>query len=136
MFSSMQHIAAAVIVCSALLAPQAAFAQVHIETGGLIFDSFYSPRSEYLVSDANGIATFSLVNAVDRMSYPNMTTYFQDYGSIFQLTTQDWALVFASIRSRYFLILPIGSFSVTSMMACSAPLAAISTEAVFGMKAG
>ena len=89
MFSPTQHIAAAVIACSALIAPQAAFVQVHIETGGLIFDSFYSPRSEYLVSDANGIATFSLVNAVDRMSYPNMTTYFQDYGSIFQLTARE-----------------------------------------------
>ncbi|NHZ93754.1 PEP-CTERM sorting domain-containing protein [Massilia sp. CCM 8733] len=89
MFSPTQHIAAAVIACSTLLAPHAAFAQVHIETGGLVFDSFYSPRSEYLVSDMNGAATFSLVNAVDRMSYPNMTNYHQDYGSIFQLTARE-----------------------------------------------
>lgn len=60
-----------------------------IETASLAFDSFYSPRSEYLVSDVNGAATFSLVNAVDRMSYPNMTTYFQDYGSTFQLTARE-----------------------------------------------
>ncbi|WP_223164627.1 PEP-CTERM sorting domain-containing protein [Massilia rubra] len=89
MFTYARRIAVTAIACAAVLAPQAAFAQVHIEAGGLTFDSFYSPRGEYLVSDVDGAATFSLVNAVDRMSYPNMTTYFQDYGSIFQLSARE-----------------------------------------------
>ncbi|HEX8614671.1 MAG TPA: PEP-CTERM sorting domain-containing protein [Telluria sp.] len=89
MLFHVRHIAAAATACAALCAAQSAFAVVHIETSGLIFDSFYSPRAEYLVSDVDGAATFSLVNAVDRMAYPNMTSYFNDFGSIFQLTARE-----------------------------------------------
>lgn len=89
MFTCIRHLAVTAIACAAVLAPHAAFAQVHIETGGLVFDSFYSPRAEYLVSEVEGAATFSLVNATDRMGYPHMTSYHNDYGSIFQLTARE-----------------------------------------------
>ncbi|MDQ1920970.1 PEP-CTERM sorting domain-containing protein [Massilia pseudoviolaceinigra] len=89
MSSSVRYLAASAIAFAALLAPQLAFADgVHIESSSVMFDTSWSQRAETLVSDVNGAATFSLVNAVDRLRFPNQFNYFNDYGGVFQLSAR------------------------------------------------
>ncbi|ATQ78125.1 hypothetical protein CR152_29150 [Massilia violaceinigra] len=89
MHSRTRHIAVTAIAFAALFAPQLAHADtVHIETSGLTFDTFQSPYAETLVSDVNGAATFSLVNAAHFMGNPNMLNYHTVHGSVFQLSAR------------------------------------------------
>ncbi|MDQ1813375.1 PEP-CTERM sorting domain-containing protein [Massilia sp. CCM 9210] len=87
--SPVRHLAASAIAFAALLAPQFAFAGgIHLESSGIMFDTAWSQRAETLVSDVNGAATFSLVNAVDYLRFPNQFNYFNDYEGQFQLTAR------------------------------------------------
>jgi hypothetical protein len=89
MSSPVRQIAVAAIACAALFAPHFANAgAVHIETSGLTFDTGWSQRAETLVSDVNGAATFSLVNAVDNLRYPNSWQYNSTYSGTFQLSAR------------------------------------------------
>ncbi|WP_166886168.1 PEP-CTERM sorting domain-containing protein [Massilia sp. CCM 8734] len=83
---SARHIA----ITAALFASQCAYANVvHIETSGLTFDTSWSPQAETLVSDVNGAATFSLVNAVSSLRFPFQFNYFNDYAGVFQLSARN-----------------------------------------------
>ncbi|MDQ1830470.1 PEP-CTERM sorting domain-containing protein [Massilia scottii] len=87
--SPVRHLAASAIAFAALLAPQFAFAGgVHLESSGVMFDTAWSQRAETLMSDVNGAATFSLVNAVGYLRFPNQFNYFNDYEGQFQLTAR------------------------------------------------
>ncbi|HEX8614670.1 MAG TPA: PEP-CTERM sorting domain-containing protein [Telluria sp.] len=89
MTSPARHVAVSAIAVAALLAPQLALADsVHIETSSLTFDTGWSQRPETLVSDVNGAATFSLVNAVDSLRYPNMWQYNSEYSGMFELSAR------------------------------------------------
>ncbi|NHZ95284.1 PEP-CTERM sorting domain-containing protein [Massilia sp. CCM 8734] len=89
MFTCVRHIAVSAIAVAALLAPRFALADVvHIETSSLTFDTGWSQRPETLVSDANGAATFSLVNAVDNLRYQNTLYYNHTYSGMFHLSAR------------------------------------------------
>lgn len=89
MFTRIRLSAVTAIAAAALLCPRFALADVvHLETGSLTFDTAWSQRPETLVSDLNGAATFSLVNAVDNLRYSNSQQYHHQYNGTFQLSAR------------------------------------------------
>lgn len=82
--------AAAVLATLFVWAPAHAAAPVHIDATGLSFDSAASGRAETLISDINGVATFALPNAADRLAFEHVSYGFlhKTYAGLFQLNTR------------------------------------------------